>query len=279
MEMIGTLSVEMFVAIVFAIINLQIQIRFMTWWWARGCTWNQFLSIYDLGDKYKKWMIADIIINSFLMISSTVFLNTLGWSFSPVLLGLFGIEALATGCLPFRFVGAKFAVRNNPNLLDFNGKYRGTHDEYKKLVMVLEENKLGAYKKSASRLWSELLLLNKRRNEAYNSKKKLEEIKNDVQKLINAYSLENDVDKRLKAQARLNNIIKQQADIDEFTKNVEEQIMRSENVFMDIRTKIAVGQRDSVLPDLSNYTNQVKSLEYTVEALDGGEIGEYGKKR
>ena len=64
MEMLGTLSVEMFVAIVFAIINLQIQIRFMAWWWARGCTWNQFLSIYDLGDKYKKWMIADIIINS-----------------------------------------------------------------------------------------------------------------------------------------------------------------------------------------------------------------------
>ena len=143
--------------------------------------------------------------------------------------------------------------------------------------MLLDEKRLGTYTKSASRLWSELLLLNKRRNEAYDSKRKLEDIKSDVQKLITAYSIDEDVDKRLKAQARLNNIIKQQGNLDEFIKHVEEQITRSENVFMDIRTKLAVGQVDSILPDLSTYTNQVKSLECTVEALDGGEIAGYPK--
>ena len=40
---------------------------------------------------------------------------------------------------------------------------------------------------------------------------------------------------------------------------------------MDIRTKLEVGQSDDILPDLSNYTNQVKSLEYTVDVLDGDE--------
>ena len=41
---------------------------------------------------------------------------------------------------------------------------------------------------------------------------------------------------------------------------------------MDIRTKLIVGQSDNILPDLSNYTNQVKSLEYTVDTLDGEKI-------
>lgn len=277
MGSVATLSVELFVAIVFALINLQIQIRFMTWWWARGCNWRQFLDIYDLGAKYRNWMMIDIITNSVIMITTALLLNTLGWSLSPIALGIFGVEALGAIYLPFRFVGAKYAVKNNPNLLDFNGKYKDTQIEYKKLVMLLDEKKLGTYTKSASRLWSELLLLNKRRNEAYDSKRKLEDIKSDVQKLITAYSIDEDVDKRLKAQARLNNIIKQQANLDEFIKHVEEQITRSENVFMDIRTKLAVGQVDSILPDLSTYTNQVKSLECTVEALDGGEIAGYPK--
>ena len=271
---VATMTAELFVAIVFAVINLQIQIRFMAWWWARGCTWRQFLDVYDLGDKHKKWMTIDIITNSAIMFLTAA----LGWTLSPTIaLGLFGVEAISLVCLPLRFAGAKRAVRHNPNLLDFNGKYKGTHEEYKKLLMTLEEKNLGSYKKSASKLWSELLLLNKRRNDAYENKKKLEAIKADVQKLINAYSMENDVDKRLKAQARLNKIIKQQADIDEFTKNVEEQIMRSENAFMDMRTKIAVGQNESVFADLSKYTNQVKSLEITVDCMDGNEIGEYGK--
>ena len=271
---VATMTAELFIAIVFAVINLQIQIRFMAWWWARGCTWRQFLDIYDLGDKHKKWMTIDVITNLSIMFLTAA----IGWTVGPTIaLGLLGVEAISLACLPFRFVGAKYAVRHNPNLLDFNGKYKGTHEEYRKLLMILDEKNLGSYKKSASRLWSELLLLNKRRNEAYDNKKRLEATRNDVQRLITAYSMENDVDKRLKAQARLNKIIKQQADIDEFTKNVEEQIIRSENAFMDIRTKIEVGQNETVFADLSKYTNQVKSLEITVDCMDGNEIGEYGK--
>lgn len=278
MSAVLTLSGEVLVAVIFALINLQIQIRLMAWWWARGCTWQQFLDIYALGEKSNKWMIADIVANSALMIIAGVFFTWLGWTLTnTMIMGALGIECLALACIPFRFVGAKIAVRNNPNLLDFNGKYKGTHNEYKKLVMLLDEKKLGTYTRSASRLWSELLLLNKRRNEAYAANDRLEEIKNDVQKLITAYSVDDDVDKRLKAQARLNKIIKQQADIEEFTKQVEDQILKSENVFMDIRTKLAVGQIDNILPDLSSYTNQVKSLEITVEAMDGGEIAGYPK--
>ena len=269
---IETMSVELFVIIVFALMNLQIQIRFIAAMWARGCNWKQFLDIYDLNGKYRNWMIFDLVANTLLMIGSTLFITSLGFTSSPVSLGLLGIETLSLVCFPIRFFGARIAMKNNPNLLDFNGKYKDTCDEYKKLILLLDEKKLGAYKKSASRLWSELLLLNKRRKEAYLTKEKLETVKDDVQKLITAYSMDNGNEKRLKAQARLNQIIKQQADIDDFTNHVEEQISKSENVFMDIRTKLIVGQSDNILPDLSNYTNQVKSLEYTVDALDGEKI-------
>lgn len=270
--LVATLSVELLVVILFAIINLQLQIRFIAAIWGKGCNWSQLLDVYDLGDKYRKWMAFDLIANSLLMICATAFITSLGWPFSPISVGLFGIEALALICFPVRFVGAKIAMQNNPNLLDFNGKYKNTCDEYKKLIILLDEKKLRVYKKSASRLWSELLLLNKRRNEANQAKEKLEAVKEDVQKLITAYSMDKDDDKRLKAQARLNQIIKQQADIDEFTEQVKDQIVKSENVFMDIRTKLIVGQNDNILPDLSNYTNQVKSLEYTVDALDGEKL-------
>ena len=270
--LVATMSVELLVVILFAIINLQLQIRFIAAIWGKGCNWSQLLDVYDLGDKYRKWMAFDLIANSLLMICATAFISSLGWPFSPISVGLFGIEALALICFPVRFVGAKIAMQNNPNLLDFNGKYKNTCDEYKKLIILLDEKKLRVYKKSASRLWSELLLLNKRRNEANQAKEKLEAVKEDVQKLITAYSMDKDDDKRLKAQARLNQIIKQQADIDEFTEQVKDQIVKSENVFMDIRTKLIVGQNDNILPDLSNYTNQVKSLEYTVDALDGEKL-------
>ena len=270
--LVVTMSVELLVVILFAIINLQLQIRFIAAIWGKGCNWSQLLDVYDLGDKYRKWMTFDLIANALLMICATAFISTLGWSFSPISVGLFGIEVLSLICFPVRFVGAKIAMQNNPNLLDFNGKYKNTCDEYKKLILLLDDKKLRVYKKSASRLWSELLLLNKRRKEAYLAKEKLEQVKDDVQKLITAYSMDKDDEKRLKAQARLNQIIKQQADIDEFTNHVEDQIIKSENVFMDIRTKLIVGQNDNILPDLSNYTNQVKSLEYTVDALDGEKL-------
>ena len=270
--LVATMSVELLVVILFAIINLQLQIRFIAAIWGKGCNWSQLLDVYDLGDKYRKWMTFDLIANVLLMICATAFMSSFGLIASPIYLGLIGIEALALINFPIRFIGAKIAMQNNPNLLDFNGKYKSTCDEYKKLILLLDEKKLGVYKKSASRLWSELLLLNKRRKEAYLTKEKLETVKDDVQKLITAYSMDNDNDKRLKAQARLNQIIKHQADIDDFTNHVEDQIVKSENVFMDIRTKLIVGQNDSILPDLSNYTNQVKSLEYTVDALDGEKI-------
>ena len=267
----GIITAELFVIIVFAIIKLQIQMRIIASMWGKGCSWQQFLDIYDLNGKYRNWLTFDLIANTLIMLGATFFMSSLGFSMPLIPLGIIGIECVSLVAFPVRFIGAKVAMQNNPNLLDFNGKYKDTCNEYKKLVMILDERRLGAYKKSASKLWSELLLLNKRRKEAYAAKEKLEATKEDVQKLISAYSLENDVDKRLKAQARLNHIIKKQADIDEYTANVEEQIIRSENVFMDIRTKLEVGQSDNILPDLSNYTNQVKSLEYTVDVLDGDE--------
>ena len=182
MGSVAILSTEVFVAIIFAIINLRIQINFMAKWWAKGCSGSQFLDIYDLREKYNKWMITDIIVDSLLMlgICSVGFLG--GWF--PYVLGIVGIEAIAAVCMPFRFVGAKYAVNHNPNLLDFNGKYKATHQEYMKLTMLLDEKKLKTYTNSASRLWTELLLLNKRRKEAYAAYDRLEEIKSDVLKLI-----------------------------------------------------------------------------------------------
>ena len=221
--------------------------------------------------KYRNWMTFDLIANTLIMIGATFFMNSIGFTAPLIPFGILGIEGLSLLAFPFRFVGAKVAMENNPNLLDFNGKYKDTCNEYKKLIMILDEMHLSAYKKSALKLWSELLLLNKRRNEAYSTKQRLEKVKDDVQKLITAYSMDKNDEKRLKAQARLNHIIKKQADIDEFTSHIEEEIIRSENVFMDIRTKLEVGQSDNILPDLSNYTNQVKSLEYTVDVLDGDE--------
>ena len=272
MDAVLTISAELLVVIVMAIINLQIQMRLIAAIWGKGCNWSQFLDVYDLTGKYRTWMTFDLIANTLIMVGASFFMSSLGMSMPLIPLGILGIEGLALMSFPYRFVGAKFAMQNNPNLLDFNGKYKNTCDEYKKLVLVLDEKKLGAYKKSASKLWSELLLLNKRRKEAYLERERLESVKDDVQKLITAYSLDKDNEKRLKAQARLNKIIKQQSDIDDFTENVEKQISRSENIFMDIRTKLIVGQNDNILPDLSNYTNQVKSLEYTVDALDGEKI-------
>ena len=111
---VATVTAELFVAIVFAVINLQIQIRFMAWWWARGCTWRQFLDVYDLGDKHKKWMTIDIITNSAIMFLAAA----IGWTLSPTIaLGIFGVEVISLVCLPLRFAGAKRAVRHNPNLL------------------------------------------------------------------------------------------------------------------------------------------------------------------
>ncbi|MBR4569196.1 MAG: hypothetical protein IKO19_00810 [Candidatus Riflebacteria bacterium] len=271
MGTIETISAELLVVIVFAIINLQIQMRLIAVFWGRGCSWSQFLDIYDMTGKYRNWMTFDLIANTLIMIGATFFMSSIGFTAPLIPLGVLGIEGLSLLAFPFRFVGAKFAMENNPNLLDFNGKYKDTCNEYKKLIMILDERHLSAYKKSALKLWSELLLLNKRRNEAYNTKQRLEKVKDDVQKLITAYAMDKNDEKRLKAQARLNHIIKKQADIDEFTSHIEEEIIRSENVFMDIRTKLEVGQSDNILPDLSNYTNQVKSLEYTVDVLDGDE--------
>ena len=128
--LVATMSVELLVVILFAIINLQLQIRFIAAIWGKGCNWSQLLDVYDLGDKYRKWMAFDLIANSLLMICATAFISSLGWSFSPISVGLFGIEALALICFPVRFVGAKIAMQNNPNLLDFNGKYKNTCDEF-----------------------------------------------------------------------------------------------------------------------------------------------------
>lgn len=267
-----TVATELFVVIAFALLNLQIQIRLIVGIWARGCTWKQALDIYDLGKKYKNWLFFDIAANFVILFVSAALMGSLngllGLSMSYIVLSLFGIEAFAFVCFPIRLFATKIAMQNNPNLLDFNGKYRGTCEEYKKLLLLLDEKNLKAYKSSASTLWAELLLLNKRRKEAYARKAELGEIKADVQKLITDYTVENNVEKRLKAQERLNQILKQEADIDEFTLQVEEQIQRSENIFMDMRTKLAVGQLDNVLPDLTSYTSKVKALEYTVEKLD-----------
>ena len=271
MESVGLISSELLIVIIFAIVNLQIQMRLIAAIWGKGCNWSQFLDVYDLTGKYRKWMTFDLVANTLIMLGATFFMSSIGMSMPLLPLGVLGIEGLALISFPFRFIGAKVAMQNNPNLLDFNGKYKDTCNEYKKLIMILDERHLSAYKKSALKLWSELLLLNKRRNEAYTTKEKLEKVKDDVQKLITAYSMEKNDEKRLKAQARLNHIIKKQADIDEFTNHIEQEIIRSENVFMDIRTKLEVGQSDDILPDLSNYTNQVKSLEYTVDVLDGDE--------
>lgn len=263
------MSTDMLVAFIFLIINTQITWRTIAFLWAKGCSWSQALDVYDLGDKHRKWLRFDMVFNCLVMlVSSYLFGN--GHIYTPfsLLLGTAAIEAMALIALPIRCISAKVAIQNNPNLLDFNGKYKSTHDEYRKLIMLLDEKNLVAYKNSASRLWSELLLLNQRRKKAYESKKELDVVLADVQRLINKYTIEGDNEKRLKAQARLNTIIKQQADIDDFTRNVEDQIRNSETVFMDIRTNISVGQEANVLPDLTGYANKIKALEYTVDQLE-----------
>lgn len=271
METMLAMSAELFVAIVFTLINIQIQMRLIAFLWAKGCNWHQMLDIYDLRGQYKKWLTFDFIANAVIIYGATyLFGSPVGFSLLSfgMFVGVCSIEGLAVGSGFVRTITSKVAIQNNPNLLDFNGKYRNTCEEYKKLVQLLDGKNLRAYRNSASRLWNELLLLNQRRNEAYKNKKQLEIVMIDVQKLINQYSMENDVEKRLKAQARLNQIIKQEADIDDFTQKVEEQIKRSETIFMDIRTNLAIGHMENILPDLTEYTTKVKALEYTVNQLE-----------
>lgn len=263
--LVTTLSAGSVAALLLTFCNLNIQLQFITFLWAKGCSPSQALDVYDLREKYNHWKFLDIVINFIIMLvvfacSSTVY-SGLFW-------GTCFVELIALAALPIRAVTSKVAIHNNPNLLDFNGKYKNTHEEYKKLLLLLDERKLNSYRKSASNLWAELLLLNKRRQEAYESKKNLETIKADVQKLITTYNIEDDVENRLKSQARLNKIIEQEADIDDFVKKVEERIRLSETVFMDIRTNIAVGQLKNVLVDLDSYTVKVKGLEYTVRQLE-----------
>ena len=271
MEAMLVMSSELFLAIVFTIINLQIQARLIAFLWAKGCSWAQMLDIYDLRGQYSKWLTFDFILNTVIIYGATYLFggpaafSLLSWG---TFIGVGTIEGVAIVSGFVRTISSKVAIQNNPNLLDFNGKYKNTCEEYKKLVQLLDGKKLQAYRNSASRLWSELLLLNQRRNEAYKNKKQLEVVMADVQKLINQYSIENDVEKRLKAQARLNQIIKQEADIDDFTQKVEEQIKRSETIFMDIRTNLAIGHMENILPDLTEYTTKVKALEYTVNQLE-----------
>lgn len=271
MEAMLTMSAEMLLVFVFTILNINLQLRLIAFLWAKGCKWDQMLDIYDLRGKYQKWLTFDLILNAVAIYGATYLFGSpaafslLSWG---TVIGVGTVEGLAVVSGAVRAISSKIAIQNNPNLLDFNGKYRSTCEEYKKLVLLLDGKNLRAYRNSASRLWSELLLLNQRRNEAYKNKKQLEIVMRDVQKLINQYSMENDVEKRLKAQARLNKIIQQEADIDDFTKKVEEQIKRSETIFMDIRTNLAIGQMDNILPDLTEYTSKVKALEYTVNQLE-----------
>lgn len=252
-------SIDFILALVLVYTNLYFQLKLITFLWAKGCSPYQALDIYDLRGKYNKWIWFDLILNSILMYSLS------DWG---ILLGVIAIEAVACVSGPIRVVSSKLAIHNNPNLLDFNGKFKNTRVEYEKLVNLLDEKNLVTYKKSAAKLWSELLLLNKRRKEAYENKNKSEQIRADVQKLITTYTIEGDTDKRLKAQARLNKLLKQEADIDDFTRQVEERIRMSETVFMDIRTNLATGQLGNVLVDLDGYTVKIKSLELTVDQLE-----------
>ena len=260
------LSTESLFALVMAIINIRIIFKLIALVWGKGCTIQQVIDIYDLGGKYSSWLRLDCVLNLVFCFLASHFLGgQWGWGAIP-------IEMFAAIALPIRFMAAKVSIMNNPNLLDFNGKYKGTFNEYKSLLQFLDENKLNSYKGYVSNLWRELLLLNKRRKNAYDQKKKLLLLKEDVSKLIADYTLNKDEEKLKNAQTRLANIVSQESALNDFSQSVEEQLKSSETVFIDIRTKLQVGQGCSdILPDIDNYTNKVKALEFTVKEVEGRE--------
>jgi predicted nucleic acid-binding Zn-ribbon protein len=124
----------------------------------------------------------------------------------------------------------------------------------------------------AKNLWKELTELNKRRHNAIKRIKELKVLEADVFKLLNAYNADSKTEKRDRSNERLNKIHKEVLKIEDFIQAVESQIISAENLFMDIRTNISVGEPEKITTDISSLTGKIKSLEYTVDAIEDAEF-------
>jgi predicted nucleic acid-binding Zn-ribbon protein len=141
-----------------------------------------------------------------------------------------------------------------------------------KLRTLLEQTNKKSYTEMAKNLWKELTELNKRRHNAIKRIKELKVLEADVFKLLNAYNADSKTEKRDRSNERLNKIHKEVLKIEDFIQAVESQIISAENLFMDIRTNISVGEPEKITTDISSLTGKIKSLEYTVDAIEDAEF-------
>lgn len=163
-------------------------------------------------------------------------------------------------------------TRSIPHLEDYSNKFKSTCSEYMKLRTLLEQTNKKSYTEMAKNLWKELTELNKRRHNAIKRIKELKVLEADVFKLLNAYNADSKTEKRDRSNERLNKIHKEVLKIEDFIQAVESQIISAENLFMDIRTNISVGEPEKITTDISSLTGKIKSLEYTVDAIEDAEF-------
>lgn len=162
----------------------------------------------------------------------------------------------------------KTFLLENPWYNDFSNYYKSTCVEYMKLRALLRRSNKKSYSKMTQNLWNEITDLNRRKHAALERVRDLQALKTDVIKLLDTYSYEGNDDKKERAQRRLRRIEEEIAQTDAFAAEVNDNMKKAETIFLDVRSNIALGDSERITTDISELTNKVKALEYTVNALE-----------
>jgi hypothetical protein len=257
-----------FIGIIMAYLNIGLQKKIVLRKLSQGNPQKIAVEVFDLSS----------LINNSIFFSSIVYMliNYL-FLFKGGLLMF--IWVIASACftmltVPVFSISVFRHTRTIPHLEDCTNKFKSTCSEYMKLRTLLEQTNKKSYTEMAKNLWMELTELNKRRHNAIKRIKELKVLEADVLKLLSAYTVNSNTEKSDRSNERLNKIHKEVAKIEDFIEEVENQIISAENLFMDIRTNISVGEPEKITTDLSTLTGKIKSLEYTIDAVEEAEFSD-----
>ena len=194
-------------------------------------------------------------------------------SFIPVmvilkLVGIIGIGSFAMFSAPILILGLNRYIGKRPWLNDFAKEYKNTCVEYMKLRSLLVGSGKLSYNKMSQNLWKAVLDLNHRKHMALDRINNLQELKVDVLKILSNYSVEGEIEKKDRAEKRLKQIEEEIQKTKDFVAEVNDNMQKAETMFIDFRSNITLGISEKVVTDISELTNKVQALEYTVNKLE-----------
>lgn len=163
-------------------------------------------------------------------------------------------------------LGTLVHLKTKPVLKDLSWKKINLALEFQKLMTLCDEAKSPVFKKSVRLLWEDVLSLNKKRADAYSSIKSLKRLSRQNQRVIESYSVSRNIKKLQEAETRRVDIAQKIKAQEEVAAKIEDMLLHIETSFVEISTKIQLGQTAAITADMSKINSQVKTIDTMVDA-------------